>query len=249
MYALDRHPTTSGYYYRGNQTDDLRVVFKVKPPSAGLTWQPSRAPYPNVGNYNISVETEAGLEDSEKDACFKLFYTGNLYKYCGQKLPTQTLFYYEACLMDVKNSKNTKHTKLSVSLFAFYCQKVLPVPSCRLYGFYEGFDACVEEPRSTIIVIVSVSFGVFLFIFVIIIILICEMKRRKKKSKEDRSGVPLRGFHGLDMYGNDHEENSMEDMCNRGEGSDQHAKENEGLSTEDGVNIGKKAVEKRIVEI
>ena len=69
------------------------------------------------------------------------------------------------------------------------------------------------------------------------------MKRRKKKSKEDRSGVPLRGFHGLDMYGNDHEENSMEDMCNRGEGSDQHAKENEGLSTEDGVNIGKKAVE------
>jgi hypothetical protein len=145
LYALSDNATTSGYYHRRNKTQDKIIVYEVKPRGVNPLWKPSGAPYPNLGDYEINFESD-DLQNDTKTECYKLFYTGNLYKYCGEKLVTQTLFYYEACLMDVAHSGDIQHTKISVSMFAFYCQKVLAVQSCSLHGFYDGFPECEEKP-------------------------------------------------------------------------------------------------------
>ena len=202
LYALSDIATTSGYYYRGNKTRDKEIVFELKPHGVNPEWKPSGAPYPNLGNYEINFESD-NLQTEAKTECHKLFYTGSLYKYCGKKLVTQTLFYYEACLMDIAHSGNIQSTKISVSMFAFYCQKVLAFPSCNLHGFYDGFPACEEEPGFGVIVIVSICIGVFLFLLLIVlcIILLCLRRRRKKKSKDvQRQGVGLRRVPSPDMY-------------------------------------------------
>ena len=242
VYALDQQATASGYYHRGNKTEDLQVAYELKPSSTGPTWQPSGAPYPNIGNYDISFESEES-ENSAKDACFQLFYTGNLYKYCGRKMPTQTLFYYEACLMDVKNSENMEHAKLSVSLYAFYCQKVLAVPACRLHGYYEGFEACEGEPRFTVIVIVCISSGVVLFLFLIIVIVILICKRRRKKKKKGLGPIEMRKYEQrADMYGD--EEYSEDDMDGQGtSGKQENISSMYGQLQEDVKDVGEETGE------
>ena len=127
LYFLEEQATTSGYYHRGNESGDVEIIYELKPSGNGPVWEPSGAPFPNVGIYKVSFGTNE-FKNSTEVTCFKMFYSGPLYKYCGSKLPTQTLFYYESCLADVKNSHNLEHSKMSVSLFAFYCQKVLAVP-------------------------------------------------------------------------------------------------------------------------
>lgn len=204
LYALSDNATASGYYHRGNKTQDKRIVYEVKPQNASPLWKPSGAPYPNSGHYEINFESN-DLENEAKTECHKLFYTGNLYKYCGKKLVTQTLFYYEACLMDIAHSGNVQHTKISVSMFAFYCQKVLNVESCDLHGFYDGFPACEKEPGFDVIVIISISIGAFVFIMVVVccIILLCLRRRRKKKSndmKRQDKRIGLRRVPSPDMY-------------------------------------------------
>ena len=204
LYALNDNRTTSGYYNRGNKTLDKRIVYESKPKRLNSLWKPSGAPYPNLGDYEINFESD-NLQREAESECHKLFYTGNLYKYCGRKLATQTLFYYEACLMDVAHSGNIQHTKISVSMFAFYCQKVLAVPSCYLHGFYDGFPACEEEPGFEVIIIVYICIGVFVFILLILlcIILLCLRRRRKKKKEIKRKqagNVDLKRVPSPDMY-------------------------------------------------
>ena len=204
LYAIGDNATASGYYHRGNKTQDKRIVFEVKPQNANLIWKPSGAPYPNSDNYEINFESN-DLQNEAINECHKLFYTGNLYKFCGKKLVTQTLFYYEACLMDVAHSGNIKHTKISVSMFAFYCQKVLMVRSCDLHGFYDGFLACENEPGLDVIVIISICIGGFVFMMVMVccIILLCLRRRRKKKSKESKRQdrkIGLKRVPSPDMY-------------------------------------------------
>lgn len=204
LYALGDNATASGYYDRGNKTQNKRIVYEVKPQNANPLWKPSGAPYPNSGNYEVNFESN-DLQNEAKTECHKLFYTGNLYKYCGKKLVTQTLFYYEACLMDVAHSGNIKHTKISVSMFAFYCQKVLIVRSCELHGFYDGFPACENEPGMDVIVIISICIGGFVFMMVMVccIMLLCLRRRRKKKSKamkrQDKR-IGLKRVPSPDMY-------------------------------------------------
>ena len=192
VYALSDNATTSGYYHRGNKTRDKQIVFELKPQGVNPLWKPSGAPYPNLGNYEINFESD-DLQSEAKAECHKLFYTGNLYKYCGKKLVTQTLFYYEACLMDIAHSGNIQHTKISVSMFAFYCQKVLAFHSCHLHGFYDGFPACEEEPGFGVVIIVSICIGAFFFILLIVlcILVLCRRRRRRKKQSKD---VPRQGL-------------------------------------------------------
>jgi hypothetical protein len=90
-------------------------------------------------------------------------------------------------------------------MFAFYCQKVLAVPSCHLHGFYDGFPACEEEPGFDVILIVSICIGVFVFILltVLCIILLCLRRRRKKESKAKHRhgrGIDLKRVPSPDMY-------------------------------------------------
>jgi hypothetical protein len=202
LYALSDNATISGYYYRGNKSRDKEIAYEVKPRGVDPLWKPSGAPYPNLGNYEINFESD-DLQSEAKTQCHKLFYTGNLYKYCGKKLVTQAFFYYEACLMDIAHSGNIHHTKISVSMFAFYCQKVLAVKPCLLYGYYDGFPACEEEPGLDVILIVSISIGAFLFILLIVlcIIWLCVRRRRKKGSNDgQRQGVDLKHVPSPDMY-------------------------------------------------
>lgn len=199
LFALRDNATISGYYYRQHSTADQIIVYEMKPINGNPLWKPSGAPYPNVGNYEINFETSE-LERNAKNECYKLFYTGNLYKYCGKYLVSQTLFYYRACLMDVTNSGSILHSKISVSTFAFYCQKVLLVSRCQLHGFYDGFPAC-EESDDFDLHLIFICVGVAIIILVLIcVIIICVCRRRKKKDEQD-SGRGCSIEHGSPAIG------------------------------------------------
>ena len=201
LFELSDNATTAGYYHRGDKTLDREIVYEMKPQSVNPPWKPSGAPYSNVGDYEINFDS-GKLKSEAENRCHTLFYTGDLFKYCSSKLITQTLFYYEACLMDVAHSGNIEHTKLSVSTFAFYCQKVLVVPSCRLHGFYDGFPACEEETGLEVfrIVLISVSGVVLLLLILLSIILLC--KRRRRKEVEYEVNQRRETADGVEMYGN-----------------------------------------------
>lgn len=195
LYAVRDNATMSGYYHRGNKTRDQKIAYESKPQGFTLLWKPSGAPYPNLGHYQMNIDGSDAVQSEAKKKCRELFYTGYLHKYCGKRLVTQTLFYYEACLLDVVHSGDIKHTKISVSMFAFYCQKVLEIPACNLHGFYDGFPACEEDPGFDVVLIVSISVGAFIFMILLAICIIFLCRRRNKESLgngEHSRGVRLK---------------------------------------------------------
>ena len=102
---------------------------------------------------------------------------------------SQALFYYESCLADIADSGSLAHSKLSVSLFGFYCQKVLAIEPCLLHGTYDAFPRCpTEEDKSVItpteIIVISVSSLLFLLFLLIIIIVVCRRRKRKQSEVE-----------------------------------------------------------------
>ena len=151
-------------------------------------WAPSGVRMTPLANYSL-VFKNATLKELALRLCYKQFFEGVLQEHCSKTLVSQALFYYESCLADVADSGNLAHYKLSVSLFAFYCQKVLNIMECKLYGTYDAFPKCPGEPEKkeeeltpTEIIVISVSSFLFLFFLLLIIIVVC--RRRKKRQSE-----------------------------------------------------------------
>ena len=169
-------------------------------------WAPSGVNMTPMANYSLAFRN-ATLEDLALTLCYKQFYEGVLQDKCSKTLVSQALFYYESCLADVADSGSLAHYKLSVSLFGFYCQKVLNIRECELYGTYDAFPKCPteieqkeEELTPTEIVVISVSSFLFLWFLVLIIIVVCR-RRKKRKSKverlyrEDPAAEPSNKYH------------------------------------------------------
>ena len=151
-------------------------------------WAPSGVHMTPLANYSLAFRN-ATLEKLALSLCYKQFYEGVLQEHCSKTLVSQALFYYESCLTDVADSGSLAHYKLSVSLFGFYCQKVLNITECKLYGTYDAFPKCPGEKEEidegltpTEIIVISVSSFLFLWFLLLIIIVVC--RRRKKRKSE-----------------------------------------------------------------
>lgn len=151
-------------------------------------WAPSGVHMTPLANYSLAFKNST-LEEEALNQCYKWFYEGKLQKYCSTRLVSQALFYYESCLADIADSGSLSHHKLSVSLFGFYCQKVLGIEPCELYGTYDAFPRCpTKEEESKLtpieIIVISVSSVFFLLFFLIIIIVVCRRRKRRKSEVE-----------------------------------------------------------------
>lgn len=151
-------------------------------------WAPSGVHMTPLANYSLTFRN-ATLEDDALKQCYEWFYKGKLKKYCSTRLVSQALFYYESCLADIADSGSLAHYKLSVSLFGFYCQKVLGIEPCELYGTYDAFPRCpTEEVKNVLtpteIIVISVSSVLFLLFLLIIIIVVCRRRKRKRSEVE-----------------------------------------------------------------
>ena len=151
-------------------------------------WAPSGVHMTPLANYSLAFRN-ATLEGEALKQCHKWFYEGKLQEHCSTKLVSQALFYYESCLADVADSGSLAHHKLSVSLFGFYCQKVLGIEECLLYGTYDAFPRCPGDEDEigitpTEIVVITVSSLLFLLFLLIIIIVVCRRKKRRKSEVE-----------------------------------------------------------------
>ena len=153
-------------------------------------WAPSGVHMTPMANYSL-VFRNATLKELAVQLCYKQFYEGVLQDHCSKTLVSQALFFYESCLTDVADSGSLAHYKLSVSLFGLYCQKVLGIPECLLYGTYDAFSQCPKETdvkeqvlTTVEIVVATVSSLLFLLFLLIIIIVVC--RRRKRKSHVER---------------------------------------------------------------
>ena len=193
----DPLPVTPTANISSNKTagDQKYANFVSFPPLGALDWAPSGAPLQPHSNYTLTFRN-ATLKEKAIELCQDMFYSGSLQKYCSPRLVPQSLFYYESCLADIADSSNLTHHKLSVSLFGFYCQKVLGIKECLLYGTYDAFPRCQEvdpkvdlTPREIgIIVICSVLFIAFSCCTMWALIALIH-KRRKKKHRVQRLNV------------------------------------------------------------
>lgn len=155
-------------------------------------WAPSGVRMTPLANYSLAFRN-ATLEELALNLCYKQFFEGVLQELCSTTLVSQALFYYESCLADIADFASPAHYKLSVSLFGLYCQKVLNIPECKLYGTYDGFPKCpndtdVEEKEGltpTEIVVITVSSFLFVFFLLIIIIVVCRRRKKRKSQVEE----------------------------------------------------------------
>jgi len=191
--------TTEGRFYSPIPVDQTSSILGT--PAVNMTsvqllihsgespgWAPSGVQMTPLANYSLAFKN-ATLEAEALNECYKWFYAGKLQKYCSTRLIPQALFHYESCLSDIADSGSLAHHKLSVSLFGFYCQKVLGIEPCELYGTYDAFPRCPtkEEEKKitpTEIIVISVSSVLFLLFFLIIIIVVCRRRKRKKSEVE-----------------------------------------------------------------
>lgn len=167
-----------------NMTSVQLLIYSGESPG----WAPSGVHMTPLANYSLAFKNST-LEEEALNQCYKWFYEGKLQKYCSTRLVPQALFYYESCLADIADSGSLSHHKLSVSLFGFYCQKVLGIEPCELYGTYDAFPRCpTKEEESkltpTEIIVISVSSCFFLLFFLIIIIVVCRRRKRRKSEVE-----------------------------------------------------------------
>lgn len=162
------------------------VSFISLPPLDSLDWAPSGAPLRPSSNYTLAFRN-ATLKEKALTLCHEKFYKGSLQKYCSPRLVPQSLFYYESCLTDIADAGDLAHHKLSVSLFGFYCQKVLGIKECLLYGTYDAFPKCNEaNPNkeltpTEIVVIVTSSLMFVLFTCCLLWVLVAFIRKRNKK--------------------------------------------------------------------
>ena len=175
----------------GLRNNDTLATFHVQPVTAPPIWAPSSVPMSPLSNYTLDFRNKSLMEQA-KERCYVWFYTGKVQQYCSSVLVSQSRFYYESCLADIADSGSLAHYKFSVSLFGFYCQKVLGIKECLLYGTYDGFQKCptTEEPKSkdltpTEIVVIGISV-IFFVLFVLIIIIVLCRRRRKKNRQRDK---------------------------------------------------------------
>jgi len=191
--------TTEGRFYSPVPVDLTSSVLET--PAVNMTtvqllihsgdspgWAPSGVHMTPLANYSLAFKN-ASLEEEALNQCYKWFYEGKLQKYCSTRLVPQALFYYESCLADIADSGSLAHHKLSVSLFGFYCQKVLGIEPCELYGTYDAFPRCPTEEEGskltpTEIIVISVSSVFFLLFFLIIIIVVCRRRKRRRSEVE-----------------------------------------------------------------
>ena len=168
-------------------------------------WAPSGVYMTPLANYSLAFRN-ATLEEAAFEQCYEWFYSdeGKLKQYCSARLVSQALFYYESCLADIADSGSLAHSKLSVSLFGFYCQKVLGIEPCLLYGTYDAFPRCpTEEEKNAItpteIIVISVSSVLFLLFVLIIIIVVCR-RRKRKQSQVEQIYRPEQGTETSNKY-------------------------------------------------
>ena len=191
--------TTEGRFYSPIPVDLTTSVLKT--PVVNMTsvqflihsgespgWAPSGVHMTPLANYSLEFKNST-LEEEALSQCYKWFYEGKLQKYCSTRLVPQALFFYESCLADIADSGSLSHHKLSVSLFGFYCQKVLGIEPCELYGTYDAFPRCPTKEEGskltpTEIIVITVSSVFFLLFFLIIIIVVCRRRKRRKSEVE-----------------------------------------------------------------
>ncbi|CAH3039802.1 unnamed protein product, partial [Pocillopora meandrina] len=152
-------------------------------------WAPSGVHLSPLANYSLAFLNKT-LEGKALEKCYESFYEGKLQEHCSPKLVSQALFYYESCLADIADSGSLAHSKLSVSLFGFYCQKVLGIKECLLHGTYDAFLRCPgDDDKQTKftpleIIVTTVSSLLFLLFLLIILILVCRRRKRRKSEVE-----------------------------------------------------------------
>lgn len=153
-------------------------------------WAPSGVHMTPLANYSLAFRNTT-LEELALKLCYKQFYEGVLQEHCSKVLVSQALFYYESCLADVADSGSLAHYKLSVSLFGFYCHKVLNISECKLFGTYDAFTCPTEIKETkdedltpTEIIVISFSSFLFLWFLLLIIIVVCRRKKKRKSRVE-----------------------------------------------------------------
>lgn len=151
-----------------------------KPPE----WLPSGVMSTPLTNY-IPTFFNDSLQYQARNLCQKLFYTGVLQRLCSSRLMSQAQFYFDACITDIVDGGTLEHFKLSISMFGFYCHKVLGVEECELHGTYDGFAPCATNKTNTfpLLIVVSIAAGVAMF-FILLVVCCCIRRRRKKSQKK-----------------------------------------------------------------
>ena len=172
----------------------VRATFFMQPASTSPRWVPSSVPMSPVSNYTLDFRNETLMRHA-KERCYAWFYTGKIQQYCSSALVSTSRFYYESCLADIADSGNLDHYKLSVSLFGFYCQKVLGIKECLLYGTYDAFSKCPTPkkpktndltPAEIAVITISVIFFVLFLLFVIIVLCRRYQKKRKERNEVEK---------------------------------------------------------------
>ena len=162
------------------------ATFHAQPEQTYPTWRPSGVPLTPLTNYTLRFSNSSLKFEAEK-TCYKWFYGPPLRKYCSNIMTSQALFYYESCLADIANSERIESYKLSVSLFALYCHKLLDVEPCLLHGTHDAFPQCGNEVDEVItvqvIIIICTAVAVLVFSCCIICFVIVIVGRRKKKER------------------------------------------------------------------
>ena len=187
--------TTEGRFYSpipvdvtssllGTPAVNMTVVQLLVHSGGSPGWAPSGVHMTPLANYSLAFRN-ASLEEDALKQCYEWFYKGTVQEHCSSSLVSQALFYYESCLADVADSGSIAHYKLSVSLFGFYCQKVLGIEECKLYGTYDAFKKCENEVKQseftpTEIIVITVASVLFLLFLLIIIIVVCRRRKRKR---------------------------------------------------------------------
>lgn len=191
--------TTVGHLYSPIPTEEALSLFEAQ--VVNMTnihlfihsgdspgWAPSGVHLTPLANYSLAFLNKT-LEEEALKKCYESFYEGKLQEHCSPTLVSQALFYYESCLTDIADSGSLAHHKLSVSLFGFYCQKVLGIKECLLHGTYDAFLRCPGEEKQTKltpteIIVITVSSLLFLLFLLIIIIVMCRRRKRRKSEVE-----------------------------------------------------------------
>jgi hypothetical protein len=150
-------------------------------------WLPSGISLTPLTNYAVFFRNDTLREEAIK-ICHKLFYIGDVQKLCSSALVSQARFYYEACISDIADSGSLAHHKLSISLFGLYCQKILNIKECKLYGTFDAFPPCRKSKKREefpIIAIITITIIVVLLLFVLcLVFLIFVIKRRRRRRNQ-----------------------------------------------------------------
>lgn len=189
-----KYPYQTNHIADKNRTsaaqNKTKVQFYINKEGEEPTWLPSGVKSTPLTNHTLAFYNNS-LEEEGRKICQKWFYTGNVQRLCSSKLVSQAQFYYEACLADIADGGSVAHHKLSISLFGYYCHKVLGVEKCKLHGTYDAYPPCYIEDRRDVdfpIVIVTITTVVVVVVVILCCCLVCCcMRRRKRKRKARKS--------------------------------------------------------------